>query len=61
MRQLNKNPKYYYRVRLLREFSLLKTEEAMQEILEYTRFVKEEEKELQKLKYQQNTSFTQMK
>lgn len=33
----------------------LKSEEAMQEVLEYVRFVKEEEKELEKLNYQQNT------
>jgi len=51
----NKNPKYHYLVKLLQEFDLLKSEGAMQEVLEYTRFVREEEKELQKLNYQQNT------
>ncbi len=61
MKPPNKNPKSHYLIKLLQEFNLLKSEEAMQEVLEYTRFVKEEEKELQKLKYQQNVSFSQMK
>jgi len=52
MKALNKNPKYHYLVKLLQEFDLLKSEEAMQEVLEYTRFVREEEKELEKLNYQ---------
>lgn len=46
----NKNPKNFYRVKLLQEFDLLKSKEAMQEVLEYVRFVREEEKELQKFK-----------
>ena len=46
----NKNPKNFYRVKLLQEFDLLKSEEATQEALEYVRFVREEEKELQKFK-----------
>ncbi len=46
----NKNPKNFYRVKLLQEFDLLKSKEAMQEVLEYVRFVIEEEKELQKFK-----------
>jgi len=41
----NKNPKNFYRVKLLQEFDLLKSEEATQEALEYVRFVREEEKE----------------
>ena len=52
MKELNKNPKYHYLVKLFQEFDLLKSEEAMQEVLEYTRFVREEEKELEKLNYQ---------
>jgi len=51
MKKPKKNPKNQYRIRLLQEFDLLKTEEAMQEVLEYTRFVREEEKELEKLNY----------
>ena len=46
----NKNPKNFYRIKLLQEFDLLKSEEAIQEVLEYVRFVREEEKELQKFK-----------
>lgn len=46
----NKNPKNFYRVKLLQEFDLLKSKEVMQEVLEYVRFVIEEEKELQKFK-----------
>ena len=61
MKELNKNPKYHYLVKLLQEFNLLKSEEAMQEVLEYTRFVREEEKELQKLNYQQNTPLSKIK
>ncbi len=61
MKELNKNPKYHYLVKLLQEFDLLKSEEAMQEVLEYTRFVREEEKELQKLNYQQNTPLSKIK
>ena len=52
MKALNKNPKYHYLVKLFQEFDLLKSEEAMQEVLEYARFVREEEKELEKLNYQ---------
>lgn len=44
MRKTNKNPKNYYRIKLLREFDRLKSEEALQEVLEYTRFIREEEK-----------------
>lgn len=43
-------PKYRYRLKLLREFDFLKSEEAMQEVLDYTKFTKEEEKSLEKLK-----------
>lgn len=50
MKKSNKNPKYHYRVKLLQEFDLLKSKEAMQEVLEYTRFVREEKRELQKFK-----------
>jgi len=50
MKKSNNNPKYYYRIRLLREFDLLKSEEAMQEVLEYTKFIKGQERELQELK-----------
>jgi len=55
MRKPNKNPKNQYRIKLLQEFDLLKSKEAMQEVLEYTRFVREEEKELEKLNYRQNS------
>ena len=61
MRKPKKNPKNFYRLKLLHEFDLLKSKEAMQEALEYTRFVREEEKELEKLNYQKNTSLTKMK
>jgi len=54
MRKSNKNPKNSYRIRLLQEFGLLKSKEAMQEVLEYTRFIKEQERELEKLNYWQN-------
>jgi len=50
MRKANKNPKNQYRVKLLREFDLLKSEEAIQEVFEYIRFIREEERELQKFK-----------
>ena len=33
----------------------------MQEVLEYTRFVREEEKELEKLNYQQNSGYESKK
>ena len=56
MKKSNKNPKNDYRIKLLREFDLLKSQEAMQEALEYTLFVRQEEKELQKINYQQNSS-----
>jgi len=61
MKKSNKNPKNDYRIKLLREFDLLKSQEAMQEVLEYTIFVRQEEKELQKLNYQQNSSLGKMK
>jgi len=61
MRKPKKNPKNFYQLKLLHEFDLLKSKEAMQEVLEYTRFVREEEKELEKLNYQKNTSLTKMK
>ncbi len=57
MKQSDKNPKYYYRVRLLREFDFLKSREAMQEVLEYIKFIKEEEKILQKIKLSRKTFF----
>ncbi|MCD6317517.1 hypothetical protein J7M02_00430 [Candidatus Aerophobetes bacterium] len=49
MKKSNKNPKNQYRIKLLREFDLLKSEESMREVLEYTRFIKEQERELEKL------------
>ena len=52
MKKIKENPKNFYRAKLLQEFDLLKSEEAMQEVLEYTKSVREEEKELLKLKYQ---------
>jgi len=61
MKKPNKNPKNFYRLKLLNEFDLLKSKEAMQEVLEYVRFVREEERELEKLNYQKNTSLTKMK
>jgi len=61
MKVMNKNPKYHYLAKLLQEFDLLKSEEAMQEVLEYTIFVRQEEKELQKLNYQQNSSLGKIK
>lgn len=56
MKKIKKSPKNFYQAKLLQEFNLLKSEEAMREVLEYTRFVKEEERELQRLKYQENIS-----
>lgn len=50
MKKSTKTPKNFYRVRLLHEFDLLKSREAMQEVLEYARFIKQ----LEKLDYQQN-------
>lgn len=44
--------KNYYRGKLLEEFNLLKMEDSMQEVLEYAKFIKEQEKELQKLNRQ---------
>jgi len=61
MEKLNKNPKNQYRIKLLREFDRLESKEAIQEVLEYARYVREEEKELQKLNYRQNTSFSKIK
>jgi len=55
MEKSNKSPKNHYRIRLLQEFDLLKSKEAMQEVLEYTRFIKEQERELEKLDYRQNS------
>lgn len=49
MKKQKKNPKDRYQARLLQEFDHLKSEEAMLEVLQYTRFVREEEKELEKL------------
>lgn len=54
MKKIKKSPKNFYQAKLLQEFNLLKSEEAMQEVLEYAKFVRQEEKELQRLKYQQN-------
>jgi len=48
MNKLKKNTKYRYLAKLLEEFNLLKSEEAMQETLEYIRFLKEQETQLQK-------------
>jgi len=50
MEKLNKSPKNRYRIRLLQEFNLLKSKEAMQEVLEYTRFIKEQERELERFR-----------
>ena len=50
MKKLKNNPKNLYRVKLLHEFDLLKSREAMQEVLEYARFIKQ----LEKLNDQQN-------
>jgi len=61
MKKSNKNPKNFYRVKLLQEFDLLKSKEAMQEVLDYATFVREEEKELQKLNYQKNTLLSRIK
>jgi len=44
MKKPKKNPKNHYQIKLLQEFDLLKSKEAMQEVLEYTRFVREEER-----------------
>lgn len=52
MKKLKNNPKNLYRVKLLHEFDLLKSRESMQEVLEYTRFIKQ----LEKLNNQQNKS-----
>jgi len=52
MKKLKNNPKNFYRVKLLHEFDFLKSEEAMQEVLEYTRFIKQ----LEKLNNQQKKS-----
>jgi len=52
MKKLKNTPKNSYRVKLLHEFDLLKSREAMQEVLEYARFIKHSEK----LNYQQNKS-----
>jgi len=54
MEKSNKSPKNRYRIQLLQEFDLLKSKEAMQEVLEYIRFIKEQERELQKINYRQN-------
>lgn len=56
MKKPKKNPKDRYQARLLQEFGHLKSEEAMLEVLQYTRFVREEEKELEKLNSQQKAS-----
>jgi len=50
MKKLKNTPKNSYRVKLLHEFDLLKSREAMQEVLEYARFIKQ----LEKLNDQQN-------
>lgn len=50
MKKSNKNPKNLYRLKLLQEFDRLKSEEALQEVLEYTKFIRGEEKSLEKLK-----------
>jgi len=61
MTKANKSSKTRYRAKLLEEFNLLKSEEAMQEVLEYARFISQEEKELQKLNYQQNSPLGKIK
>jgi len=53
MGNTNKILKDYYRQRLLEEFNFLKLEDSMQEVLEYVKFIKEQEKELIKLYYQE--------
>ena len=50
MKQPSKNPKNQYRIKLLQEFDRLRSEEAIQEVLEYVKYVREEEKELLKFK-----------
>jgi len=57
MKELNKNPKYHYLVKLFQEFDLLKSKESMDEVLEYTRFIRQ----LEKLNYQQNTPLGKIK
>ena len=52
MKKLKNNPKTLYRVKLLHEFDLLKSRESMQDVLEYTQFIKQ----LEKLNDQQNKS-----
>lgn len=42
----------FYRLKLLREFEQLRSEEAQREVLEYARFIKEEERELERLRLQ---------
>lgn len=61
MKELDKTPKNRYQIKLLREFDLLKLKEAIQEVLEYTRFVKEEEKKLLNIRCQQNIPFIKKK
>ncbi|MEA1964284.1 MAG: hypothetical protein U9O41_04055 [Candidatus Aerophobetes bacterium] len=61
MKELDKTPKNRYQIKLLREFDLLKLKEAIQEVLEYTRFVKEEEKKLLNIRCQQNIPFIKTK
>jgi len=61
MKKLKKTSKYHYLAKLLQELDLLKSEEAIQEVLEYTRFVREEEKELQKFKLATKHSLSEVK
>lgn len=49
MAKANKNSKNRYRTKLLQEFNHLKLEGSMLEVLEYIRFIREDEKQLQKL------------
>jgi len=49
MKKSNKNLKTRYRAKLLEEFNRLKLEGSMVEALEYIRFIREEEKQLEKL------------
>jgi len=56
MKKSNKNLKNRYRVRLLQEFNRLKSEGSMVEVLEYIRFIREQEKQLEKLTHIQKHS-----
>lgn len=56
MKKINKNPRYYYKIKLLQEFDQLKDPESQLEVLEYTRFIKDLEKQERKLRKQTSTA-----